>query len=125
MNVVAGDLHDPCIATYQCLEADQLNTALKASGISDASKRREIIEHFLFHGGYFRDSCWFEQEGRRFRPVMCFEEIEENGRSKDTLLVPDSSLGTLFHEYAHGAAAWLFEQENEDASGIPAGDVSG
>jgi hypothetical protein len=125
MNVVAGDLHDPCIATYQCLEADQLNNALKASGIGDASKRREVIEHFLFHGGYFRDSCWFEQEGRRFRPVMCFEEIEENGESTGTLMVPDPGLGTLFHEYAHGAAAWLFEEENEDAAGISVGDVSG
>lgn len=124
MKVVAGDLHDPCVATYQCLEADQLNTALKACGITDASQRRQIVEHFLFHGGYFRDSCWFEQDGRRFRPVMCFEEVSESGGSKDALLVPDPSLGTLFHEYAHGAAAWLFEEQSEDASSIGAGDVT-
>jgi hypothetical protein len=56
---------------------------------------------------------------------MCFEEIEENGESTGTLMVPDPGLGTLFHEYAHGAAAWLFEEENEDAAGISVGDVSG
>ena len=122
MNVVAGDLHDPCVATYQCLEADQINAALKAAGISDGAKRREIIEHFLFHGGYFRDSCWFEQDGRRFRPVMCFEELPDNGLGERTLLVPDPGLGTLFHEYAHGAAAWLFDEQNEDAFSIATGD---
>jgi hypothetical protein len=125
MDVVAGDLHDPCIATYQCLEADQLNTALKECGIDDASKRRQVIEQFLFHGGSFRDSCWFEQGGRRFRPVMCFEEIQENGDSKNVLLIPDPGLGTLFHEYAYGAAEWLFDGENEGAYAIAAGSVDG
>jgi hypothetical protein len=123
MNPVSGDLHDPCIATYQCLEAGQLNEALKEAGIGDAAKRRDIVEAFLSRAGYFRDSCWFEQAGRLFRPVMCFEEIEVNGQSKGALLVPDPSLGTLFHEYALGAAAWLFEGQEEDASGIASGSV--
>jgi hypothetical protein len=124
MKVIAGDSHDPCVASYQCLEADQLNTAQKACGIDAPGKRREIVEHFLFHGGYFRDARWFEQDGRRFRPIMCFGEVTENGESTDALLIPDPNLGTLFHEYAHGAAAWLFEDQSEDASSIEVGDVS-
>ena len=123
MKCVAGEVHDPCVATYQTLEADQLNMSLKACGVSDASKRREIIEHFLFNAGYFRDSCWFEEDGRQFRPIVCFEEVGVSGESKRRLFVPDPSFGTSFHEYAHGAAAWVFEH-GEDSSEIKTGDVS-
>jgi len=120
MKVVIKDTN--CVATYQCLEADQLNAALKASGISDARKRRKVIEHFLFDAGYFRDSCWFETERRRFRPVVCFEEVSENGESKGTMLIPDRDRGVGFHEYAHSTAGWLFD-EHKDASSIPTGDI--
>jgi len=123
MKVIAGDLHDPCVATYQTLEADQLNQALKACGISGASKRQAIMEHFLFNAGYFRDSRWFEEGGRRFRPVVCFEEVAPDGSSKNRMLIPDGSFGTCFHDYAHGAAAWIFEH-GESTSEIEAGDVS-
>jgi hypothetical protein len=80
MKVEVGNIHDSCVATYQTLEANQLNVALRENGISAPEVRRAIIEHDLFSSGYFRDSCWFEEQGRKFRPVMCFEEAQADGK---------------------------------------------
>lgn len=124
MNIVQGDLHDPCVASYQTLELARLNTILSACGITDTAKRREICEQYFFDSGYFLDSCWFEEGGRRFRPGVYFEEVASDCQEAGTLLLPDPSFGTAFHEYAHGAAAWLYDDHAEDASEIETGDIN-
>jgi len=124
MKIVNGDLHDPLTATYQTLEVARLNQTLKECGVSDVKLRRTICEQYFFHAGYFLDSCWFVEEGRRFRPGLYFAEVDGENRETGTTLLPDPSVGTMFHEYAHGAAAWLFDDHSQDASEIETGDVN-
>lgn len=124
MNIVQGDLHDPCVATYQTLELARLNQTLVECGIDDVQKRREICEHYFFQSGYFLDSCWFEEKGRYFHPGVYFAELTRDQQPTGTVLMPDPSFGTAFHEYSHGAAAWLYDDHAEDASEIQTGDIN-
>lgn len=124
MKYVPGDLHDPCVASYQTLELARLNQVLASNGISDVSVRRAICEDYFFDSGQFLDMGWFEQDGRFFHPVVCFEEINKDNKSRNETLVPAPEFGTAFHEYAHGAAAWLYDDHDEDASEIQVGEVS-
>jgi hypothetical protein len=124
MKIVRGDLHDAIIATYQTLELARLNQTLKESGVADIAVRREICERYFFDSGYFIDSCWLSEQGRRFRPGIYFTEVEGDERSTGTVFLPDSAVGTMLHEYAHGAAAWLFDDRNEDPSEIEVGSIN-
>ena len=122
MNIIEGEMHDPLTATLQTLEVARLNEALRESGINDLTLRRSICETYFFNSGYFLDSGWFTEEGRRFRPGIYFAEIAADGRETGNVYMPDPSVGTMLHEYAHGAAAWLFDDHAEDASEIETGD---
>ena len=124
MDIIPGDLHDPLTATYQSLELARLNDVLRSCGIDDASARREICEQYLFASGQFIDAGWFEERGRRFRPGIYFEELRAATEEAGPILLPDPSFGTALHEYAHGAAAWLFDDHAEDASEIRTGDIN-
>lgn len=123
MKIVRGDLHDPLIATYQTLELARLNQTMKECGITDVDLRRAICEQYFFDSGHFIDSGWFSEEERRFRPGIYFAEVGENSRDTEAILLPDPVAGTMLHEYSHGAAAWLFDDHDEDASEIVTGDV--
>jgi hypothetical protein len=124
MKYVPGDLHDPCVASYQTLELARLNEVLAENGLSDQERRRAICEQYFFNSGQFLDMGWFEEKGRRFHPVVCFEEVGEKGESKGATLVPDPGFGTAFHEYAYGASAWLYDDHAEDASEIQTGEMN-
>jgi hypothetical protein len=124
MKIIEGDVHDPLSATYQTLEIARLNEALKESGVNDPALRRTICETYFFNSGYFLDSCWFLEEGRRFRPGIYFAELGHDSKETGTVYLPDPAVGTMFHEYAHGAAAWLFDDHGEDASEIETGDAN-
>ena len=125
MQVIEGDVHDPLCATYQTLEVARLNAVLRACGIADVKVRRQICEQYFFDAGYFLDSGWFSEQGRKFRPGVYFIEVGAAKPTEDqALLLPDSSIGTMFHVYAHGAAAWLFDDHREDASEIETGDIN-
>jgi hypothetical protein len=87
-------------------------------------KRREICESYFFDSGCFLDSCWFEERGRLFRPGIYFAELKRGGQELGSLRLPDPSLGTPFDEYAHGAAAWFYDDHAEDASEIQTGDIN-
>jgi hypothetical protein len=87
----------------------------------DQALRRKICEVYFFNSGYFLDSCWFSEEGRRVRPGIYFAELGPEGTTTGRVYLPDPNIGTTFHEYAHGAATWLFDDNNEDASKIEAG----
>jgi hypothetical protein len=123
MEIKQGDIHDPLVATYQTLEVARLNNVLKKCGISNAETRRKICEEYFFDSGYFLDSCWFADQGGRFCPGVYFAQVGPDGNETDIYL-PDPSMGTMFHEYAHGAAAWLFDDHSEDASEIQTGDIN-
>ena len=124
MEIIEGGKHDPLAATYQTLELARLNDVLKDSGINDTDLRRRICETYFFHSGYFLDDCWFTDEGGRFRPGIFFAEMNDENQLTGTVFLPDSTIGTMFHEYAHGAAAWLFDDHDEDASEIEFGDAT-
>ena len=124
MNTIQGDLHDPLTATYQTLELARLNEALKKCGVTDAELRRKVCEAYFFDSGYFLDSCWFSDLGRRFRPGIYFSQLDNSNNETGTVLLPDPKVGTMFHEYAHGAVAWLFDDHGEDASEIETGDFN-
>src|SRR5215831_13504225 len=123
MKIVEGDQHDPALATYQTLELARLNQILKGCGIGDVAVRREICERYFFESGHFIDSCWFAERGRRFQPGIYSTEVNDNSESTSTIFLPDPELGTMLHEYAHGATAWLFDDHDEDASEIASGDI--
>ena len=124
MQLTVGGDHDPCVATYQTLEVARLNQVLKDCGLADRQQRRKICETYFFHSGYFLDSGWFEEAGSRYHPVLCFQEVSPSGELTENLVSPDPEFGTELHEYAHGAAAWLFDEHGEDASEISLGDVA-
>lgn len=124
MNTIQGDLHDSLTATYQTLELACLNDALKQCGIADAKLRRKVCETYFFNSGYFLDSRWFSDQGHRFRPGIYFSQLDASSKETGTVFLPDPKIGTMFHEYAHGAAAWLFDDHGEDASEIETGDTN-
>ncbi len=125
MDIVEGDQHDRLVATYQTLEIARLNDALKECGITDRELRRKVCESYFFSSGYFLDGCWFaDEDGTRFRPGVYFAEIDEDDQLTGTLFLPDPSFGTVFHEYAHGATGWFFEDRNEQITDIEVGDAT-
>jgi len=121
--IVEGDPHDPLCTTYQTLEIARLNDALKECGISDARVRRTICETYFFNAGQFLDSGWFAEGDRRFRAGVYFAEIDRANALTGTTYLPDPAVGTTFHEYAHGCAAWLFEDHGESAGEIEVGET--
>jgi hypothetical protein len=123
MNVIQGDIHDSLTATFQTLELARLNDVLKQCGVADADLRRKICETYFFDSGYFFDSCWFFDQGHRFSPGIYFSQLDAESKETGTVFLPDPTVGTMFHEYAHGAAAWLYDDHGEDASEIETGDI--
>jgi hypothetical protein len=125
MDIIEGDIHDSLVATYQTLEMARLNDALKECGVADPCLRRRICETYFFQSGYFLDGGWFADQGGRFRPGVYFAELSDQDVPAVRTFLPDPAVGTMFHEYAHGAAAWLFDDHGEDVSEIEVGDTSG
>ncbi|MBA3484657.1 MAG: hypothetical protein H0T51_22865 [Pirellulales bacterium] len=125
MEIVEGEMHDPLTATYQTLELARLNDALTECGVSDSELRRRVCETYFFHSGYFLDGCWFAEDGLRYRPGIYFAEIDDQDKRTGKVHMPDPNIGTMFHEYAHGAAAWLYDDHAEDVSKIEVGDATG
>lgn len=124
MSIVKGDLHDRVLAKYQTLELARLNQTLQNSGIRDFAVRREICERYFFDSGYFIDSCWLSEQGRRFQPGIYFTEISGDAQSAGTIFLPDPTVGTMLHEYVQGAAAWLYDDHNEDSAEIEVGSIN-
>ena len=85
----------------------------------------DCCETFFFNSGYFLDGCWFAEDGGRFRPGIYFAEIGDDSQPTGTVYFPDPAIGTMLHEYAHGAASWLFDDHAEDASELETGDATG
>jgi hypothetical protein len=43
---------------------------------------------YFFDAGYFLDACWFEEEGRRFRPGIHFVEFGEQTQGTENVFLP-------------------------------------
>jgi len=124
MNIIQGDSHESLTATYQALELARLNDTLKQCGVADVALRRKICETYFFQSGYFLDSCWFSDQGHHFRPGVYFSQLDASNKETGTVFLPEAQMGTMFHEYAHGNATWLYDEHAEDASEIKTGDAN-
>jgi hypothetical protein len=115
MKTTRDSIYDPVSATYQCLEAHLLNECLLENGI-DTEKRREIISTFLFRQGMLLEDYWFKDQDKKWYPGIFFSDKLHTKIDKATIYLPDEQTGMNYHEYAHGAADWAIEnQENPNA----------
>ena len=121
MKIIESTDSESFVAPYQSLEVARLNEALKANGISSREVRRAICEQYFFDQGAFIDGGWFMAEGTRVGPVLAYAIRDAGGTIKE-LHLPEPNTGSMYHEYAHGAVAWLFDDKKEDASEIDVGD---
>ena len=125
MSVIKGDNDNLLAATYQLIEMARLNESLKECGISDMAVRRRVVEHYFFDSGYFLDGCWFAHKECRYRPGIYFRPLDDRNKPIDTVILPNPSTGTWFHEVAHGASMDLYEDYGETLSDIETGDATG
>jgi len=123
MDISNENEHEEMAMDYQCIQFDRLNEALKKHGITDKEIRQEICSDYLFDQSYFFDAGWFEHQGKRLYPQLCFAE-----RVQD----PNENLGEIqalhiqsqdydLHESVHGNAYWYYDEHQEDASEIKTG----
>ena len=121
------DAYEEMASTYQCLQIDALNNALKENGVDDVALRRKVCEQFTFAMGNLHDQHWFDSEGQRVHPLLCFSPRFLNTDTDVTQLgdVYAPSDMYAFHEYAFGNNAWYFDEQNEDASEIQHGVFEG
>lgn len=125
LRVVRDDVYEEIAMTFQRVQVAELNEALKSSGVSDSTLRKQICSRFSFALGNFFDQYWFEVDGHKYYPLMCFSERFLN---TDT---PIDELGTVYapsilfayHEMAGGDADWYFDDQNEAEDAITMGVV--
>lgn len=115
MKTTRDPIYDPVAATYQSLEAHLLNECLLDKKV-DTEMRREIIADFLFRQGMLVKQYWFKDQDRKWYPGIFFSDKPHDQMDEATIYLPDEQIGMNYHEYAHGAADWALEnQENPDA----------
>lgn len=121
------DAYEEMASTYQCIQIDNLNNALKEHGVDDPAIRRKICEHFVFAMGNFHDQYWFEAEGRRVYPLLCFStrflNVDTDVGQLGDVYAPSDMFA--YHEYAFGNNSWYFDDHDEDASEISLGVIEG
>jgi hypothetical protein len=111
MKITRDPIHDSLVATYQSLEADILNRALLENGIHDETKRRSIMESFLFQQGVMLDQYWFKENGQQWYPGVFFSTKPHCEIGSATVHLPSEEYGMNLHEYVHGAADWAIDNE--------------
>ena len=121
------DAYEEMASTYQCIQIDMLNMALKENGVDDVATRRAVCEEFLFGMGNLHDQYWFEAEGQRVHPLLCFSPRFLNADTDIDQLgdVYAPSEMFAFHEHAFGNNSWYFDDNSEDASEISFGPIEG
>ena len=121
--LVRDDAYEEMGSAYQCIQIDNLNQALKDHGISDKAMRHKICEQFVFAMGNFHDQYWFEADGRRVHPLLCFSteflNVDTDVNQLGDVYAPSDMYA--FHEYAFGNNSWYFDDHNEDVSEISLG----
>ena len=96
--LVVDDRYEEVAIQFLRVMAMELDVALKAAGITDAKKRRKVVDTFCFGMGNFFDQYWFEAEGTRYFPVVCYAE-EHLQEGPKTLGMPQ---WFDYHDYALG-----------------------
>ena len=123
IEIITDGEHEEMANTYQCLTLASLNETLKKHGIVDKDLRERICSDFLFDHCYRFDAGWFEQEGLRLYPQLCFAERvqdpEQNLGDAQVLHIQSQDYG--LHDSAFGNADWYFEDHLEDSSQIKTG----
>ena len=125
MPLIRDDDYEEMAATFQCIQIKELNDVLKRHGIVDAKQREEICADYLFSIGEFLDQQWFECEGKRLHPMLCFSETFLNTDTNpedlgDLYLCSDMF---SYHEYAHGNISYFFEEHGETIPDLVTGSV--
>lgn len=100
--------------TFMALITDRLNQTLRKNGVDDPAQREEICSSFVFGLAYQLDAGWFEHEGTRFFPNVCFVERgrpgpEDNLGPVEHLHLPTEA--SSLHEYATGVVSQYFEDD--------------
>ncbi len=103
----------------------ETNEALKSCGVNDAQLRQQIASQLGFGLGNFFDQYWFEVDGKRFFPFLCFcERFPQEADSAENLgtiqaPVPEVEL----HAMAQDESDWFFTDQKEDKSSVLMGFV--
>jgi hypothetical protein len=111
MKTIRDSIYDPLAATYQSLEAKILNECLIDKGL-DEENRRAIIADFLFRQGALLENYWFKEDGKKWYPGVYFSNRPHTEIDKAVIYLPDENIGMNYHEYAHGAADWAIDNQN-------------
>ncbi|CAN5750005.1 hypothetical protein BH20ACI4_BH20ACI4_17320 [soil metagenome] len=114
--IIRDDVYEEIAATFQCVEVLELDKALKDCGIESKELRRKICDRYFFAIGNFHDQYWFEAEGKKFHPMLCFSETFLDTDTDETKLgtVYAKSQYFEFHEYSGGAVDIHFDEEQND-----------
>ena len=96
--VVAGEAYENAAVEFLRVMAVELDLALKDAGVRETPKRRKVVDAFCFGMGNFLDQYWFEAEGKRYFPLVCFtDKHREDDPARAGL--PEIF---AYHEYALG-----------------------
>ena len=104
--------YEPSAIAFLKVMALEVDVAMKAAGITDVKKRRKVVDAFCFGMGNFFDQYWFEAEGQRFFPMLCFSETHAS--SKPATAGAPNSGNFDYHDYAHG----MFDALTEKGKGM-------
>ena len=96
--LVFGGEYESAAIEFLRVMALELDLALKEAKVADVKTRRKVIDNFCFGMGNFLDQYWFEAEGKRYFPLVCFtDKHREDDPARAGL--PEIF---AYHEYALG-----------------------
>lgn len=123
MDISNGSEHEEMAMDYQCIQLARLNETLKKHGIADKDLRQQICSDYLFDQSYFFDAGWFEHNGTRLYPQLCFAERVQDPKQNlgDVQVLHIQSQDYDLHDSVFGNSHWYFEDHQEDASEIKTG----
>ena len=111
--LVRDDAYEEIAMMFQRVLVLEVDDALRAAGISDRRKRKKICEHFSFGLGNFFDQYWFNVDGKRFHPLLCYSEtflnIDTDVDKLGTVYAQSPSFA--YHEYSRGAVDQHFAKK--------------
>ena len=117
--------YEEMAATLQCIQIKMLNDVLRQHGIIKTELREKICGDFTFALGDFIDRNWFETEGRRLFPLICFTETfldsDTDPANLGNVYLPSTMFS--FHEYAFGNISYFFEEHGENIPDLDTGRV--
>lgn len=117
------DHHDSLRAHFQTVDVQELNRVLLANGVTGLPLRKKILNDYFFGAGSFLDSGWFEADGKKYAPMICFREVTAELKRGETVVCPDAKWGTIFHEFAGGTAEMVAENPGAEHLQVKTGEI--